>query len=64
MAITIPVGIRTECGRAMYLELAARKGLPARVRLAWFVLIATWRDRRLPPAGDAGGRSRDPGTRP
>jgi len=36
--------IRTECGRAKYRELAARPGLWARLRLAWFVLIAAVRD--------------------
>jgi hypothetical protein len=36
--------IKTECGRAKYAELAARPGAIARVRLAWFVLIAALRD--------------------
>jgi hypothetical protein len=40
--------IKTECGRAKYAELAARPGLAARIRLGWFVLIATLRDWRLP----------------
>jgi hypothetical protein len=40
--------IKTECGRAKYAELAARPGLPARIRLVWFVLIAALRDSRLP----------------
>ena len=40
--------IRTECGRAKYLELAARPGPLARLRLGWFVLIAALRDRQLP----------------
>jgi hypothetical protein len=40
--------IKTECGRAKYSELAARPGLPARIRLVWFVLIAALRDSRLP----------------
>mgnify|MGYP006275949529 CR=1 FL=1 len=44
----IPAGIRTACGREKYLQLAARPGLLARWRRAWFVLIATLRDRRLP----------------
>jgi len=39
--------IKTECGRAKYSELAAREGLMARLRLAWFVLIAAWRDWNL-----------------
>jgi hypothetical protein len=49
----IPAGIRSECGRAKYLQLAARAGLLARLRLAWFVAIATLRDRHLPPPGAA-----------
>lgn len=44
----IPAGIRSACGRAKYLELASRPGLLARLRLAWFVAIATLRDRNLP----------------
>lgn len=40
--------IKTDCGRAKYADLAARSGLPARIRLAWFVLIAALRDWRLP----------------
>jgi len=40
--------IRTPCGRAKYLELAARPGLPARLRLGWFVLIAALRDLGQP----------------
>jgi len=40
--------IKTECGRAKYAELAARPGLPARIRLGWFVLIAALRDWRRP----------------
>lgn len=44
----IPSGIRSACGRAKYLELAARPGWLARLRLAWFVAIATLRDWRLP----------------
>ncbi|MFM7286992.1 MAG: hypothetical protein ACKO02_09245 [Cyanobium sp.] len=39
--------IKTDCGRAKYLDLAARQGLPARLRLGWFVLIAALRDWRL-----------------
>lgn len=44
----IPGGIRTACGRERYQELAARPGCWARLRLRWFVAIATLRDRRLP----------------
>lgn len=48
--------IRTPCGRAKYGRLAARTGPLARLRLAWFVLIAALRDlgQPLPQAeGDA-----------
>ena len=44
----IPRWIKTECGRAKFAELAARPGVIARVRLAWFVLVAAIRDWRLP----------------
>jgi len=45
--------IKTECGRAKYAQLAARSGPVARLRLAWFVLIAALRDWRLAtPAQD------------
>ena len=44
--------IKTECGRAKYAELAARPGAVARLRLAWFVLIAAIRDWRLPAQAD------------
>ncbi len=40
--------IKTDCGRAKYLELAARSGTLAKLRLAWFVLIAALRDAPLP----------------
>jgi hypothetical protein len=39
--------IKTDCGRSQYLALAARTGPLARLRLAWFVLIAGLRDWRL-----------------
>ena len=39
--------IKTECGRAKYDHLATQQGLQARVRLAWFVLIAAIRDLQL-----------------
>ena len=47
--------IKTECGRAKYADLAARRGAIARLRLSWFVLIAALRDWRLPdqPGGSA-----------
>jgi len=40
--------IKTDCGRSKYQELAARSGAAARLRLAWFVLIAALRDWNLP----------------
>jgi hypothetical protein len=55
--------IRTPCGRAKYQQLAARPGVPARLRLGWFVLIAALRDlgRPLPQGeGDADPSSADP----
>jgi hypothetical protein len=39
--------IKTDCGRSKYLQLASRQGPLARLRLAWFVLIAGLRDWRL-----------------
>ncbi len=45
---TAPPSIKTECGRAKYAELAQRQGPLARLRLAWFVAIASLRDWRLP----------------
>jgi hypothetical protein len=47
--------IKTECGRAKYAELAARLGVPARLRLTWFVAIAALRDWRLADPDQAGG---------
>ena len=44
---TIARWIKTDCGRSQYLELAARPGPLARLRLAWFVLVAGLRDWRL-----------------
>jgi hypothetical protein len=55
METRIPVAhrwIKTECGRAKYAELAGQTGARARMRLAWFVLIAAIRDWPLPqPSG-------------
>jgi hypothetical protein len=45
---TAPRSIKTECGRTKYAQLAQRQGLLARLRLAWFVAIASLRDWRLP----------------
>ena len=40
--------IKTPCGRSKFAELAARQGILARLRLAWFVLMASLRDWHLP----------------
>ena len=40
--------IKTDCGRAKLAELQQRRGPIARVRWAWFILIAALRDWRLP----------------
>ncbi|KGG13711.1 hypothetical protein [Prochlorococcus marinus] len=39
--------IKTPCGQAKFLELSAKKGLLAKSRLMWFILIATIRDWNL-----------------
>ena len=39
--------IKTDCGRAKLADLQNRRGPIARLRLAWFVLIAALRDWRL-----------------
>jgi hypothetical protein len=40
--------IKTDCGRAKYADLSSRRGLAAKLRLGWFVLIASLRDWPLP----------------
>jgi len=40
--------IKTDCGRAKYVELASRNGMTAKLRLGWFVLIAAARDLQVP----------------
>lgn len=40
--------IKTDCGRAKYADLSARPGLASKLRLGWFVLIASLRDWSLP----------------
>jgi hypothetical protein len=40
--------IKTECGRAKYIDLSSRDGVIAKLRLGWFVLIAGIRDISLP----------------
>ena len=40
--------IKTDCGRAKLADLQQRRSPTARMRLAWFILIAALRDWRLP----------------
>ena len=40
--------IKTECGRAKYIDLASRSGIAAKFRLGWFVIIAAARDFPIP----------------
>jgi hypothetical protein len=44
--------IKTDCGRAKYADLSSRRGLAAKLRLGWFVLIASLRDWSLPNPDD------------
>ena len=39
--------IKTNCGRAKLADLQQRTGPIARIRLAWFILIAAMRDWHL-----------------
>ena len=36
--------IKTNCGRSKYYELVSRKGVAAKIRLLWFILIAIIKD--------------------
>ena len=36
--------IKTPCGQAKYIELEAKKTLQGKLRLLWFILIASIRD--------------------
>ena len=36
--------IKTPCGQAKYIELESKKSLLGRLRLIWFVLIASIKD--------------------
>ena len=49
--------IKTDCGRAKLVDLAARPGVLARLRLVWFVLIAALRDWPLPKPDQSGDSS-------
>ena len=39
--------IKTPCGQAKYIELEANKSLLGKVRLLWFILIASIRDLNI-----------------
>ncbi len=39
--------IKTPCGRSKFLELSNKKGAIARIRLFWFVFIASIKDWNL-----------------
>tara|TARA_B100000287_G_scaffold356509_1_gene347443 strand:- start:7 stop:159 length:153 start_codon:yes stop_codon:yes gene_type:complete len=39
--------IKTPCGQAKYLALNENKSIPGRIRLTWFVVIATLRDLNI-----------------
>jgi len=39
--------IKTPCGQAKYIELEANKTLLGRLRLFWFILIASIRDLNI-----------------
>jgi hypothetical protein len=43
-----PDSIRSACGREKYQTLSRRPGLLAWIRLRWFVVVASIRDRHLP----------------
>ena len=47
--------IKTDCGRAKLADLQQRRGPIARMRLAWFILIAALRDWRLPNPDQSDG---------
>ncbi len=40
--------IKTPCGRSKYLELQAKQGFLAQLRLNWFILFAAIKDWNLP----------------
>ncbi len=40
--------IKTDCGRTKYYELSKKKGLASKIRLGWFIIIATIKDWNLP----------------
>ena len=44
--------IKTPCGRAKYNELASKKGIIAKFRLLWFILIASAKDWPISSSDD------------
>ena len=42
--------IKSPCGRAKFLELSSRKGFVSKIRLTWFIIIASLRDWNLDSA--------------
>tara|TARA_Y100001968_G_C19311316_1_gene694329 strand:- start:307 stop:486 length:180 start_codon:yes stop_codon:yes gene_type:complete len=40
--------IKTKCGRGKYEILSSKKGIIAKIRLYWFILIAIIKDWNLP----------------
>tara|TARA_B100000131_G_scaffold322725_1_gene377758 strand:+ start:929 stop:1087 length:159 start_codon:yes stop_codon:yes gene_type:complete len=40
--------IKTECGRAKYIELDSKQGFQSKIRLYWFIIIASIKDWNLP----------------
>jgi len=55
--MTLHRWIKTDCGRAKLVDLAARPGVLARLRLIWFVVIAALRDLPLPNPDQSGESS-------
>ena len=39
--------IKTPCGQAKYIELEANKTLLGRIRLFWFIVVASLRDLNI-----------------
>ncbi len=39
--------IKTQCGQEKYLYLKSQKGVVAKLRLLWFIIIASLRDWNL-----------------
>ncbi len=48
ISIEITSLIKTPCGREKYSILSNNKGILSKIRLIWFILIATLKDWNLP----------------